>query len=131
MKVSIIVPVYNVEKYINRCFNSIICQSYTNIECIFIDDCSPDNSYQILRQRINEYQGNIYFNVIRHSKNKGLSGARNTGTLASTGDYIYYLDSDDEITNNCIEILVNLANKYPGVEIIQGNTKTIPQPKSN
>jgi glycosyltransferase involved in cell wall biosynthesis len=131
MKVSIIVPVYNVEKYINRCFNSIICQSYTNIECIFIDDCSPDNSYQILRQRINEYQGNIYFNVIRHSKNKGLSGARNTGTLASTGDYIYYLDSDDEITNNCIEILVNLANKYPGVEIIQGNTKTIPQPKSD
>jgi glycosyltransferase involved in cell wall biosynthesis len=131
MKISIIVPVYNVEKYIHRCFNSIINQSYTNIECIFIDDCSPDNCYQILKQRINEYKGNIEFSIIRHSKNKGLSGARNTGTLASTGDYIYYLDSDDEITNNCIEILVNLANKYPGVEIVQGNTKTIPSPKSD
>ena len=128
MKVSIIVPVYKVEEYIQRCFDSIKNQTYTTIECIFVDDCSPDNCYEILKQSITEYSGPIEFRIIRHEQNKGLSGARNTGTLAATGEYIYYLDSDDEITHDCIDTLVNLANKYPGVEMVQGNTKTIPQP---
>jgi len=129
MKVSIIVPVYKVEEYIQRCFDSIKNQTYTTIECIFVDDCSPDNCYEILKQQIAEYSGWIDFKILRHEQNKGLSGARNTGTLAATGQYIYYLDSDDEITHDCIDTLVNLANKYPGVEMVQGNTKTIPQPE--
>ncbi|MCW0484119.1 glycosyltransferase family 2 protein [Gaoshiqia sediminis] len=129
MKVSIIVPVYKVEEYIQRCFDSIKNQTYTTIECIFVDDCSPDNCYEILKQQIAEYSGWIDFKILRHEQNKGLSGARNTGTLAATGEYIYYLDSDDEITPDCIDTLVKLARKYPGVEMVQGNTKTIPQPE--
>lgn len=129
MKVSVIVPVYNVEKYIHRCFDSIREQTYENIECIFVDDCSPDNSYAILKQLLEEYRGKISFSIYRHTENKGLSGARNTGTLQAGGDYIYYLDSDDEITPGCIEALVKLANKFRGVEIVQGNTRTIPRPK--
>jgi glycosyltransferase involved in cell wall biosynthesis len=127
MKVSVIVPVYNVEKYINRCFDSIVKQTYTNIECIFVDDCSPDNCFEILNQLIAQYSGKIDFKMIKLSYNKGLSGARNKGILASTGEYVYLLDSDDEITPQCIETLVNLANKYKGVEIVQGNTKTVPE----
>ena len=128
IKVSIIVPVYNVEKYINRCFESIINQRYTNIECIFVDDCSPDNCFEILNQRIAEYSGEIEFRIIRHIQNKGLSEARNSGTYQSSGEYVYYLDSDDEITQDCIQILVRIANKYNGVEIVQGNSKIYPKP---
>jgi len=128
IKVSIIVPVYNVEKYISRCFNSVANQYYNNIECIFVDDASPDNSQKILKKHIKKYQGEINFKIIKHPQNRGLSVARNTGTSASTGDYIYHLDSDDEITPNCIELLVGKVSKYKNVDIVQGNTKTIPQP---
>lgn len=129
LTVSIIVPVYNVEPYILRCFDSIKNQTYRNIECIFVDDCSPDKSNDILKQQIVKYAGPIAFKIIKHEVNKGLSAARNTGTNAANGDYIYYLDSDDEITLNCIESLVIVLNKYPYAELIQGNTKTIPRPK--
>lgn len=126
MKVSIIVPFYNVEQYIRRCFVSVVRQSYKNIECIFIDDGSPDNCYSILKKLIEKYSGPIEFIIIKHEKNMGLSVARNTGTLAASGEYIYYLDSDDEIMENCFHDLVELAVKYPGVDIVQGNTRTIP-----
>jgi len=122
MLVSIIVPVYNVEKYITRCFNSILRQSYIDIECIFIDDCSPDNSINILNNLINVYRGNIQFKILKHEKNSGLSAARNTGMKNAKGEYIYFLDSDDEITEHCIKYLTELAEKYKGVEIVQGNT---------
>ncbi|MDY0143634.1 MAG: glycosyltransferase family 2 protein [Bacteroidales bacterium] len=128
MKVSIIVPVYNVEKYIERCFNSIANQTYTNIECVFVDDCTPDKSYEMLCHLVKSYEGNIHFDIIRHSRNKGLSVARNTGTRVAVGEYIYYLDSDDEIYPNCIKNLVKIASKYKNVDIVQGNTTTIPQP---
>lgn len=126
MKVSVVVPVYRVEPYIRRCFASILVQTYTKLECIFIDDGSPDNCYSILKNLIADYCGPIELKLIKHEKNMGLSVARNTGTLAASGDYIFYLDSDDEISVNCIHNLVELALKYPGVEIVQGNTKTVP-----
>ena len=126
MKVSVVVPYYNVDSYIRRCFLSVVRQSYRNLECIFIDDDSPDNCYLILKKLIDEYSGPIEFKIIKHEKNMGLSVARNTGTLAASGDYIYYLDSDDEITENCIHDLVELALKYPAVDIVQGNTRTVP-----
>ena len=129
LKVSIVVPVYNVEPYLTRCFDSIMNQTYTNIECVFVDDCSLDKSNAILQQQIAEYSGPIVFKIIKHEVNRGLSVARNSGTHATSGDYIYYLDSDDEITLNCIETLVNVARKYPNVQLVQGNTKTIPAAK--
>lgn len=131
IKVSIIVPVYNVEKYVSRCFNSIAGQTYSNIECIFVDDCSPDKSRKLLKKKISDYEGKIVFKVIRLFENRGLSEARNIGTLESEGDYIYYLDSDDELFFDSIEKLVSFAVKYAGVDIVQGNTKTIPKPKDD
>lgn len=128
--VSIIVPVYNVELFIERCFNSVIEQTYKHLECLFIDDCSPDNSIKILEHLISEYKGSIFFKIIRHEKNRGLSAARNTGTRKAQGDYVYYLDSDDEITPTCIESLLLVADKYLVADIVQGSTKSIPQPEN-
>lgn len=125
MKISIIVPVYNVESYIRECFSSISAQTYQGeMECIFVDDCGQDGSVEILSELMANYHGGISFSIIHHELNKGLSGTRNTGIRHSTGDYLYFLDSDDTITPDCIEKLVALAEKYPGVEVVQGSTKS-------
>lgn len=125
MKVSIIVPVYNVEPYIKDCFDSIAVQTYQGeLECLFIDDCGKDKSVSMLERMIDEYSGTIYFRIIHHEQNKGLSGARNTGIREATGEYLYFLDSDDYIMPDCIEKLTVLAKKYPEVDIVQGNIKT-------
>jgi glycosyltransferase involved in cell wall biosynthesis len=128
MLVTIIVPVYNVERYITRCFNSIIKQTYQCIECIFVDDCSPDNSRSVLERLISEYSGHIVFTILKASTNMGLAVARNTGIHNAKGEYLYLLDSDDEITEACIETLVNLAKKYKNVDVVQGQTRIIPPP---
>ena len=128
MKVSIIIPIYNVSQYIKRCIDSVISQTYQNIECILVDDYSPDNSIHLAEEIINSYKGAIDFRIIHHTQNEGLSSARNSGTNVATGDYLYYLDSDDEITPGCIEKLLALVEKYPNVEMVQGNMQTIPSP---
>lgn len=125
MKISIIVPVYNVEHYIKECFYSIAAQTYKGeLECIFVDDCGQDDSVAVLVKLIAEYNGSIQFSIVHHEHNKGLSGARNTGIRQAKGDYLYFLDSDDTITPDCIEKLVMLVEKYPGVEMVQGSTKS-------
>ena len=125
MKISIIVPVYNVEQYIKECFDSIAAQTYKGeIECIFVDDCGQDDSVAVLEKLIAEYNGPIQFCIVHHEHNKGLSGARNMGVKKASGDYLYFLDSDDSITSDCIEKLTTLAEKYPGVEIVQGSAKS-------
>lgn len=122
--VSIIVPIYNVEKYIERCINSVIIQTYTQWECICVDDCTPDKSVSIVEKLIKD---DVRFKILRHKQNGGLSAARNTGTKAAMGEYVYYLDSDDELTPVCLESLVQLAVKYPKAEIIQGSTRSLPE----
>lgn len=105
-KVSIVIPVYNVEPYIAECLQSVMRQTYKGpIECIVVDDCGSDKSMEITEELIADYDGPIEFRVLHHEHNRGLSVARNTGTDASTGDYIYYLDSDDYISVDCIEVL--------------------------
>ena len=126
--VSIIVPMYNVEKYIERCIESVKAQTYAQWECICVDDCTPDKSVEILEHLI---EGDKRFSILHHDKNRGLSAARNTGTKVAQGDYVYYLDSDDELTPICIESLVRLAEKYPKAEIIQGSTHSIPDEKDD
>ena len=121
MKVSIIIPVYNVAPYINQCLDSVGVQTFHDIECILVDDCGTDNSKEIVQQYIDNYQGLIQFKFIHHDKNQGLSGARNTGIKTATGDFLYFLDSDDAITPDCIETLINLACKHPEADFIQGN----------
>ena len=109
--ISIIVPIYNVEKYIYDCLNSVANQTFTNIECLLIDDKGLDNSIDIAKEFIATYRGNIKFKIISHEINLGLSEARNTGIKHSKGEYLFFLDSDDEISPNCIELLYDIAKK--------------------
>lgn len=125
MDVSIVIPVYNVEKYIGPCLESVIQQTYKgSIECIIVDDCGTDNSIDICKNIISEYTGTIRFVLCSHKCNRGLSAARNTGLKIATGDYIYFLDSDDTIVPECIELLMTVSKKYPAAELIQGGGKT-------
>ena len=121
MKVSIIIPVYNVAPYIERCLQSVVSQTYHDIECILVDDCGTDESCRIARSFIDEYKGIISFTFVTHHKNQGLAAARNTGIKNATGDYLYFLDSDDTITPDCIDTLIGLFKKYPDIDFAQGN----------
>ncbi len=94
MKISIIVPVYNVEFYIRRCIQSILSQSYTDIELILIDDCSTDASGQICDEFAEK---DVRVSVVHHPQNYGVSKARNTGIEKAVGEYLMFVDSDDWI----------------------------------
>ncbi|HOV37303.1 MAG TPA: glycosyltransferase family 2 protein [Spirochaetales bacterium] len=102
-EVSIIVPVYNVEKYIHRCVDSILAQTFTDFECILIDDGSPDNCPAIC----DEYAQKDSRVKVIHQKNAGVSAARNVGLEAATGKWIGFVDSDDWIENNYIYELID------------------------
>ena len=119
--VSIIVPVYNVSAYIERCIKSVMSQTYKDIECIIVDDVSPDDSITKCEQMIAAYDGPIHFSILHHQQNRGLSAARNTGTTVAKGDFIYYLDSDDDITPSCIEILLKPMIEDNTIDMVQGN----------
>lgn len=123
ISVSIIVPVYNVEPYIKECFDSVASQTYCGpLECIFVDDCGTDDSMGVLDSCVESYKGNIDFRVVHHEKNRGLSAARNTGIEKAKGGYVYFLDSDDAITPDCIQKLVEHVRKHPGVDMVCGST---------
>ena len=127
--VSIVIPVYQISDYIERSIRSVMAQSYFDIECIIVDDGTGDDSIEKCERLVKGYDGPIRFLIIRHEVNMGLSAARNTGIDVATGDYIYFLDGDDEITPDCIEKLVLIAREHPDVEMIQGNSVMIPNDK--
>lgn len=130
VKVSIVVPVYNVEPYIADCLQSVMRQTYQGpLECIVVDDCGTDKSIEIAEQAIEDYDGPISFRLIHHEHNRGLSAARNTGTDAASGDYVYYLDSDDAISPDRIELLTRVVESHPEVEVVQGAMESIPYRK--
>ena len=106
-KVSIIVPVYNVEKYIEKCLNSLISQSYKNIEIILIDDGSKDNSGKIC----DKYKRKDPRIKVIHKENAGVSEARNSGIQKATGEYLCFVDADDFVMNDYIEYLHQLIVK--------------------
>lgn len=113
MKISVIVPVYNVEQYVLECLLSVANQTMTNgVECILIDDCGNDNSMTIANNFLLSYTGNICFKLHSHPINKGLSAARNTGILMARGKYLFFLDSDDVLKPNCLEMLYMMAERY-------------------
>ncbi len=107
-KISVIIPVYGVEKAIRKCITSVINQTYTNLEIIIVDDGSPDNcgkiadSFAKMDDRI----------TVIHQENKGLCGARNTGLEAATGEYLSFIDSDDYILPDMFEYLYDNLKKY-------------------
>lgn len=108
--ISIIVPIYGVEHYIERCARSVLEQTYDDIEYIFVNDCTKDSSMHILNEVIKEYpHRNIH--IINKDKNEGLPQARKTGFLASHGDYIIHFDSDDWVDLECIYEMYKVAKK--------------------
>ena len=121
--VSIIIPIYNVEKYVAECLNSVISQTYdhSKIECIIVDDCTLDKSMDVVNKIIGEYNGEMTFITRRHKENKGLSAARNTGISIATGEYLYFLDSDDYIYPNSLELLMEGVEKNKDIDMVVGN----------
>ncbi len=107
MKISFIIPVYNVEKYLRQCIESILEQDYEEKEIILVDDGSPDNSGKICDEYAEKYQ-NI---VVIHKQNGGLSDARNTGLMNSTGDYVLFVDSDDFIEKASLKHIAAVVNE--------------------
>lgn len=106
--ISIIIPIYNVEKYLNKCIDSILNQTYSDLEIILVDDGSTDKSSEIC-----EYYKEIDNRIrVIHKKNGGLSEARNVGIDIAKGEYIAFLDSDDWADENLYKRLYQLSQKY-------------------
>lgn len=118
--VSINIPVYKVESYIERCLDSVVNQTYKNIEVIIVDDVSPDKSMELAIKFLKKHP-QIKVKYLYHPQNSGLSVARNNGIENSEGKYIYMLDSDDYISLDCIEKLVKTA-EATNAEITVGET---------
>lgn len=113
-KISIVVAVYNAEKTLKKCIESLLNQTYKNIEIILVNDCSKDNSLDIC----NEYsKANDNVKVISNERNSGVSDTRNNGIDNSTGEYICFVDSDDYVESNYIEVLYYYYQKYNTVPI--------------
>ncbi len=125
ISLSVIIPIYNVEQYIQRCIQSIIKQNYIDVcvECIIVDDCSPDCSMDIVHQLISDYEGPIRFEILRHEVNRGLSAARNTGIRKASGDYVLFLDSDDYLIPDSIGYFIKNILSFPHVDMVIGNVK--------
>ena len=105
-KVSVIIPIYGVEKYIERCARSLFEQTLDDIEFVFVNDCTQDKSIEVLQTIIDKYpnrKGQV--RIVHHEVNKGLSRARETGVRAATGDYIAHCDSDDWVDLSMYEIM--------------------------
>lgn len=119
MKVSIVIPVYNVASCIEKCLHSVLEQSYRNLEVILVDDCGTDDSMTLAENYLSQHAfSNI--KIVRHHCNCGLSAARNSGLKVAQGEYVYFLDSDDEITSDCIEKLVSPLKKTKYDFVIAG-----------
>jgi glycosyltransferase involved in cell wall biosynthesis len=105
-KVSILIPVYNVSSFITRCVHSLMQQTLSQIEYIFVDDCSTDNSFEILKSLLEMYPNRIaQTKIITHEKNLGPSLSRNTAIKHATGEFILNVDSDDYLETNMAELL--------------------------
>ncbi len=122
--ISVVIPVYNVEPYIEACIRSVMRQTYQgDMECIIVDDCGTDRSMEIAEKLIVGYHGPVSFQILRHDYNRGLSAARNTGLDVASKDYVFFIDSDDELTADCLERLSEPLNN--GIyDIIIGKFET-------
>lgn len=120
-QVSILVPIYGVEKYIERCARSLFEQTYENLEYIFVDDCTPDKSMEILLRVMEDYPNRKeQVRIIRHEHNRGLAAARNTALDAATSPFITHVDSDDYLALDAIQLLV-AKQVETGADIVSGN----------
>ena len=113
---SIIIPVYNTEKYLKKCIKSVLDQKHNKTEIILIEDCSTDSSLKVC----NSFKNNPSINIVRHKKNLGVSITRNDGILAAKGEYILFLDSDDWLYPGCLRNIEKIIIKNPKTEVIIG-----------
>lgn len=119
--ISIIVPMHNVAQYIERCLCSITSQTYRDgLECILVDDGSTDNTVSLVKQFISIYKGTICFKLFCFEKNRGQSAARNEGMKIAKNDYVLYVDSDDEIPVDAVELLAKEVVRHPGIDVVMG-----------
>ena len=121
MKFSIIVPVYNVEKYLEKCMRSIVTQSYNDYELIVVIDGATDGSEQVARKVKAEFSDKDIQIIVQ--ENKGLGGARNTGMQYATGEYLFFIDSDDYLSKDALEVLDKATEK--GHDLIYFNTYVV------
>ena len=118
VNVSVIIPVYNVAAFIERCADSLFQQTLTEVEYIFVDDASPDNSVKLVEQCLERYperRGQV--RILRHEHNQGLPATRNTGLKVAKGEYVYHCDSDDYLEPDALETLYKAA-KAKDVDIV-------------
>ena len=121
MKVSILVPVYSVQRFIERCARSLFEQTFSDIEYVFVDDASPDNSISIVKSICEDYpirKQHIHF--INNATNRGISAVRNIAIENCTGDFVSFVDSDDYLEKDAIEQLV-AVQKETNADIVSGN----------
>lgn len=120
-KISIIVPVYNTERYLPRCINSILCQNFTDFELLLIDDGSTDRSYDILK----EYASHDERIRVFHQENCGVTSARNLGVSEAMGEWISFVDSDDELLFDSLSILYQNTSDDTGIIVSDYANPTI------
>lgn len=109
-KVSILIPVYNVESYIEKCTRSVMEQTYVPLEILFINDATPDGSMDVLRRVLRDYPDKDV-KIVSHSTNKGLAAARETGIKHASGEYVFHVDSDDYLNPHVIELFVEASER--------------------
>lgn len=136
-KVSVIVPVYGVEDYVERCVRSLMEQTLTDVEFIFVDDCTPDRSMEIVDAVVSQYRDR-QVRILRHAANRGLPASRNTGLSVATGEYVYHCDSDDFLEADMIESLYARAREEDADMVwsdwylsFEGNERYMRQPDAH
>lgn len=120
--ISVILPIYNVEKYIEQCISSIINQTFRDFELILVDDCTPDHSMEIAKETVGKTD-DICITYLQTIKNSGLSVARNMGIDCAKGKYLFFADSDDFLSLDCLEHLSKVAKNHPDADIIYGSSE--------
>ena len=115
---SVLVPIYNVSRFIEKCAISLFEQDYSNIEYVFVNDCTPDDSMEVLQRVIQKY-ADKKVQIVNHERNRGLSAARNTAAKAATGEYVMHIDSDDYLSCNTAisELMQKLLQEQADVVI--------------
>ena len=112
VEVTIGIPVYNAEDYIKRCLLSTLSQTFPNLEILLVDDCGTDHSIDVVERIAKEHPRGECIRIVRHERNMGVAHARNTIIREARGKYLYFMDSDDKISENVIALLYEKAERY-------------------
>ncbi|TDX00040.1 glycosyltransferase family 2 protein [Dinghuibacter silviterrae] len=121
--ISVIIPMFNVERYIGRCIQSVLAQTFRDIEVILVDDGSADGSIRVAETVLRQ-DGQVPYTLVRHEHNRGVSAARNSGVDAARGEYIYFPDSDDYIESNMLERLYT-QSRETGADIVMCGSRSV------